>query len=179
MARTNKSQYALLGLLSKSPMSGYDIKSLMQKMSQFYWSESNAQIYPTLKKLENEEMLTSSLDQSSGKREKRIYSITPQGKAKLMKWLKEPAEPSVYREELLLKLNLGQHVPDSEIKQWIQDHLIGLQAKQITLNAIIKHVQEDHEGRPDQPYLLMTYDFYIHQINANIRWCRESLEKLN
>ena len=52
MARCNKSFYAILGIISKGEVSGYDIKQILLKIGRFYWSESNAQIYPLLKRME-------------------------------------------------------------------------------------------------------------------------------
>lgn len=177
MARKNKTQYALLGLLSKRPLSGYDIKAIFAKKAEFYWSESNAQIYPTLKKLEGEGLVSSHLDNSC-KREKRIYDITDKGKTLLMKWLHEPVQHCVYREELLLKLSLGQHLDNDEIEQWIEDYRIDVQSKLVLLGHITKHIDDNHQDMPDQPYLRMVYNFYEHQLNARLTWCDETLKQL-
>ena len=100
MARCNKSFYALLGIISKSEVSGYDIKQIMAKIGRFYWSENNAQIYSTLKKLEKDHYVVSRLDESSGARQCRKYTITKKGLKKLVDWLKLPCDFPKYREEL-------------------------------------------------------------------------------
>ncbi len=87
MGTLNKSSYVILGLLSKSDYSGYSLKMRMKKTSDFYWSESNAQIYPVLKKLEELKLVSSKIDASSGARNKRIFSITKKGLSELIKWL--------------------------------------------------------------------------------------------
>ena len=51
MTKENKSKYALLGILSMCPGSGYDIKKLMEQSTSNFWSESYGQIYPILKQL--------------------------------------------------------------------------------------------------------------------------------
>ena len=43
--------FALLGLLSIEPMSGYDIRQNFQESLNFFWNESYGQIYPALKRL--------------------------------------------------------------------------------------------------------------------------------
>ena len=43
---------ALLGLLSLKPMSGYEIKQMIEGSIGYFWRESFGQIYPTLKRLE-------------------------------------------------------------------------------------------------------------------------------
>lgn len=178
MARTNKTKYALIGMLSKRPMSGYDIKRIFAKIGEFYWAESNAQIYPMLKKLEGEGLVTSQLDDSGGKREKRIYAITAAGKETLLHWLHGPIEHCVYREELFLKLSLAQHVDKTEAMQWINDYRVETEAKQVVLKRIIKHIEVEHDGLPDKPFLHMTYDYYQHIFKARLAWCDETLKKL-
>ena len=89
MSNLNKSSYILLGALSKSNYSGYELKRLVTKVSSFYASESNAQIYPILKKLEEQGLVHSKRDESSGARNKVIYSITKKGHAELTQWLEQ------------------------------------------------------------------------------------------
>ena len=66
MKKINKSEFALLSLLSKKDMSGYDIKQMAGKVAAYHWSESNAQIYPILEKLENKGYVNSYIDEKSG-----------------------------------------------------------------------------------------------------------------
>ncbi len=53
MARQNTSKYAVLGMLSIGPMSGYDIKKLIGETVGHVWSESYGQVYPALRELVN------------------------------------------------------------------------------------------------------------------------------
>ncbi|MGH9601902.1 MAG: PadR family transcriptional regulator, partial [Terriglobales bacterium] len=48
---TNTTRFALLGLLSLGPQSGYDLKKRMEQSIAHFWSESYGQIYPTLRRL--------------------------------------------------------------------------------------------------------------------------------
>ncbi len=43
--------YAILGLLSWKPLTGYDVKRVMQDSPFLYWSGNNNQIYKALTKL--------------------------------------------------------------------------------------------------------------------------------
>ena len=54
MAKENKTQYAILGILAMSPGSGYDIKKLMNKSTNYFWYEGDSSIYPGLNKLYKE-----------------------------------------------------------------------------------------------------------------------------
>src|ERR1700694_4574756 len=109
MAKENKSKYAVLGALSVCPGSGYDIKKLMEQSTSNFWNESYGQIYPILKQLVEEELATSRAEKQEGKPERYIYTLTEQGREELQRWLAEPVERMVERNELLLKLFYGRH----------------------------------------------------------------------
>ena len=49
--RQPSTRYAILGLLSLAPMSGYEIRKVAASSIGHFWSESYGQIYPTLRKL--------------------------------------------------------------------------------------------------------------------------------
>lgn len=178
MNRENKSRYAILGLVSKRDMSGYDIKQIIKKTSSFYWSENNAQIYPILKKLEAESLVVSGLDKKSGARNRRIYSITTKGLNVLKKWLQQPVELPQYREELLLKLNFGQHLPFDICIKHISEFRDQLLTQQKKLQAIEEHIENVHKNQLDYHYLLLTYNYSKLVIAAKLTWCEQTTRYL-
>jgi len=58
MAKPNKTRYAVLGMLSMQPSSGYEIKKMMEQSTDHFWREGDSSIYPILKQLLEEGMLT-------------------------------------------------------------------------------------------------------------------------
>ena len=159
-------------------MSGYDMKRLLEKMSKFYWAESNSQLYPILKKLEEQQLVTSRIDPDSGARQRRIYSITDLGLETLCQWLKSPLEMPQYREEVLLKLALGNNIPIEDTLNHIKNYRQNILAQQQLLLTIDEHIRTDHTGRPDQPYLIMTYHYCRLVLDAKLQWCDETLIQL-
>ena len=49
--RANTSRHAILGVLGFCPMSGYDVKKLIERSIAHFWNESYGQIYPILNRL--------------------------------------------------------------------------------------------------------------------------------
>ena len=178
MSRTNTSQYAVLSLLSKKKMSGYDIKMMAHKVSPFHWSESSAQIYPILKKLEIDQFVSSHLDESSGDRQRRIYAITEKGLDFLKAWLKETSQPTSYREEMLLKLTAGEHVPVEVFIKHLESYHEDIQKKIKALILIQENINISHENGVRKMYLLMTYDHASFTLDAKLKWCEKSLQQL-
>lgn len=54
----NRSRYAILGALTIRPMSGYDIRQFFAKSVSHFWDESYGQIYPILKGLHSEGLVS-------------------------------------------------------------------------------------------------------------------------
>lgn len=98
-------QHALLGFLTYQPMTGYEIKQFMDVSTANFWHAKQSQIYATLKKLEERELIASHVEPQEGRPDRRVYEITPTGRAELEHWLAQPLttlEP--HKETLLLKL---------------------------------------------------------------------------
>jgi PadR family transcriptional regulator AphA len=85
-------QYAILGLLSWQPLSGYDLKKIISESEVFYWSGNNNQIYTALIRLHAAGMVTRQVQIQESLPAKKIYSITPDGRAELRRWLLSTAE---------------------------------------------------------------------------------------
>lgn len=80
-------KYAILGLIYRTPMTGYDIASEFNKELVHFWNASHSQIYPELKKLTGEGLITYKTEISGDVLEKKIYSITEKGTQELIEWI--------------------------------------------------------------------------------------------
>jgi DNA-binding PadR family transcriptional regulator len=98
-------KFALLGALNYQPMSGYDLKQFTDRSTSNFWYAELSQIYVTLKALEKNGLVTSTPTLEEGRRDRRVYTLTENGRQALEAWLKEPfAELNQYKDTLLLKL---------------------------------------------------------------------------
>lgn len=159
-------------------MSGYVIKQIMEKISKLYWSESNAQIYPTLKALEKSGFVDSILDESSGARKARIYTITKPGIAHLSEWLLQPVGPTRYRETILLHLAMGHHLKPQQMIDQVKAYELMLKGHLTALNGIDDHIRVYHNDMPDKPYLEIVYLNVRMVLNTRIEWCKLAVRKL-
>jgi DNA-binding PadR family transcriptional regulator len=98
-------KYTLLGFLNYQPMTGYELKQRMDNSTTHFWHAKLSQIYTTLKALEEEGHVASSVEAQTERPDKRIYTITPSGQAELHQWLAQPeTEISPKKEIVVLKL---------------------------------------------------------------------------
>jgi DNA-binding PadR family transcriptional regulator len=84
--------------------SGYEIKQTVELSIRFFWTISQAQIYPSLERLERGGLLRGR-SEPQGRRPRRVFEITAAGEAALREWL-DRAEPMPFelRDVGMLKL---------------------------------------------------------------------------
>lgn len=80
------SAYVALGMIRLGRRSGYGIKRTVQLSIRFFWTISQAQIYPALEQLERRRLIQGR-DEPRGRRPRRVYNLTALGEAALAAWL--------------------------------------------------------------------------------------------
>jgi PadR family transcriptional regulator, regulatory protein AphA len=108
-------EYAILGLLSSRPLTGYDIKKMFEGSSVLYWSGNNNQIYTTLVKLHQNELVTREIEIQEDRPPRKIYSITAKGQAELKKWLLSEPEPPQLKNSFLVQLAWADQLSPDEL----------------------------------------------------------------
>ena len=174
--RNSKTQYVILGLLTEGPMTGYDIKKIIDIRFSFFWNESYGQLYPVLKALTDDKLITA--DKSSEGRAKVTYAITQAGRSALNEWLEAPVEKETFRIELLLKMYFSGQTDTDVIKKHIRDYK-DTQAKQLAvLNGFereLRSIADEHNNHND---VLRVVAFGQKAYGAYIEWCDETLAYL-
>jgi DNA-binding PadR family transcriptional regulator len=97
--------YILLGFLGYQPMTGYELKTVLDGSTMHFWHAHHSQIYTTLRDLEARGLLTSEVQESGDRLNRRVYTITDAGRAELQTWLDRPlTELPAAKEELLVRV---------------------------------------------------------------------------
>jgi len=94
----------LLGLLSRAPASGWDLKSRMARDLALGWDAELAQIYPALRRLARAGFVTVKRRRSEKGPPRREYRITPAGRREFRDWLAEPLAMPRPRDAALARL---------------------------------------------------------------------------
>lgn len=101
--RRTSLRFAILGLLTRRPATGYDIKRDFDRTIGYAWNAHDSQIYPELRRLEADGLIRPEATRPDGRR-RRTYRVTIAGRKKLRAWLAEPADRGFQRDEFLLRL---------------------------------------------------------------------------
>jgi len=178
MATPNRTRFAILGFLTLGPMSGYDIKKLIEVSVANFWSESFGQLYPALRWLTQAGLIEKNEAPSKGGRPRHVYSINDRGREALASWQQEPTEPPPLRIELLLKLFFGAHADRTTNRAQILAYREQMVRDREHYRSISERLDHERAQAADLPYWHLTLRFGEHDRTAHIAWCDEALAAL-
>jgi DNA-binding PadR family transcriptional regulator len=115
--------HAILGLLAQKPRHGYDLKSAFESMLGGIWPLNIGQVYTTLARLERDGLVQSHVVPQELLPDRKVYSLTQNGKDELQHWLSEPSTGAIrLKDEFFIKLLILQLVgsPDPIALIWKQ-----------------------------------------------------------
>jgi DNA-binding PadR family transcriptional regulator len=93
----NSLEFILLGLLALRPSTGYDLKKMLDISIRYISPVALSQIYPTLKQMTANGLVTFQIEEREGKPDLKTYSITKAGETAFREWLVEPYKPDPHR----------------------------------------------------------------------------------
>jgi PadR family transcriptional regulator AphA len=157
--------YVILGMVSREPRSGYEIKALVDNTTRFFWAASYGQIYPELRRL-SEAGLVDGADASRGDRKRTVYAITADGEAELKDWLRKPPETAEMREEGLLKLFFSGALKPAEAVETLR----AMRRGRLELAERLRSMEPEKTEQKD-PFPLMVLQAGIEFNQWFADWC--------
>jgi PadR family transcriptional regulator, regulatory protein AphA len=162
----------ILGMLSLGSQTGYEIKNFVDKTTRHFWAASYGQIYPELRRLEEQGLVRGTFEPTGG-RARTVFELTTAGHAALRDWLASNAEPlNELRDESMLKLffsdSAGAQLRIDNIRAMRERH----ERKLTQLRALEPHASSGPKG----PYL--TLQLGIKMQESVIDWCRATEQAL-
>ncbi|MCR8656316.1 PadR family transcriptional regulator [Paenibacillus endoradicis] len=141
------SQDVILGMLMKESLTGYEIKQLLENVFSNFYSSSYGTIYPTLSRLEKEELITKEIVLQDGKPNKNVFNITTKGRDSFNDYLLAPLEgDSIKKSDFMMRLYFGEFVGYDKVIIWL------------------KQVQKESQKKLDQ--LLEQYSLHKNEMHA-------------
>ncbi|MEU6700829.1 helix-turn-helix transcriptional regulator [Pseudonocardia sp. NPDC046786] len=105
---TTTTSFAMLGMLAVQPWSSYELTTQIRRSLSRFWPRAASKLYEEPRKLVELGLATAET-RLHGRRRRTVYTITPEGRRVLARWLAEPAAPPVLESEQLLKVFLADH----------------------------------------------------------------------
>jgi PadR family transcriptional regulator AphA len=160
--------YVVLGMVSLGARSGYQIKQDVERSIRFFWTISQAQIYPCLEQLERQGFVTGT-DQPAGRRRRRIYEITDSGRAALASWLTASETiPFELRDVGLLKLFFADALSPADAGALLNLVRLRSEDRVATLTAIRTAASELRDDGNAFPLLTLELGIAFHEAMADV-----------
>ena len=176
LKKYNQTTYAILGILTTGCRTGYAIKQLIDQSLNHFWKISYGQIYPTLKKIVDDELATVHVLSEEGKPNRNEYFLTSKGEKTLKDWLEEPIQQvPVERNEILLKLFFGRHQSKENTLKQLKDYKQKLEFRYQTYQNVEQMISTEKQGHKDLTYRLFTLDYGKRVTKAAMEWCETTM----
>ncbi|MEL1135444.1 DUF4180 domain-containing protein [Desulfitobacterium sp. THU1] len=109
--------FAILGILSWKPSTGYELKKVFQDSSFMYWSGNNNQIYKALLQMQDEGLVTSEVIHQDSAPSKKLYRITNDGLTELKEWVLSSPEAPEFKKTFLIQLAWSDLLNNHELNE--------------------------------------------------------------
>lgn len=161
----------ILGLIAFGKRTGYDIKAFVDKTTRYFWAASYGQIYPELKRLEDQGLVRGRPEPSGG-RARTVYELTDAGAAALEHWLASDEE-QLYevRDEGMLKLFFSDSLPGRRI-----DIVRAMRTRQERKLAQLRSIEPYARQGPAGAYLTLQMGIGLTEWTVN--WCEATERQL-
>ena len=167
--------HTILVVLAQAPHSGYDVSKRFEEGVSCFWKASQQQIYRELGKMERQGWVRFETISQAGKPDKKLYHLTELGQQELTQWFIEPTEPTPIREDLLVKVLAGPHIPRPFLLEELQ------RRRQLHLERLAHYREKEATYQslaappPDEQFRYLTLRRGIRYETSWIDWCEEVL----
>lgn len=151
----------ILGFLMNESMTGYELKKAFSISFTFFSGLSYGSIYPALKKMEKEGLISMTLEIQDGSPNRKVYTITDKGREFFLSSLQEPVAMEPKRDSFLMHLFFFAHLSPGERVKKARHHLESVGKIRSALEAVGREVEEHADF-----YQLLCYRF-------GLRFCRD------
>ncbi len=175
-------KYAILGLINRAPMTGYDItREFNSNQLANFWYAKHSQVYPELNRLTEEELVTCEIIIQGEKLEKKLYTITDKGRDELKVWLlkDEPLEATP-KDVFRLRMYFSDNMTPDELKKHLRAQLKKHNDKKQYLTDLMTQNYPDgapHIGTPEGGDFMVLEGAILRE-NSYIQWLKNCLNRL-
>jgi len=135
-------QTIILGMLMHESMTGYELKKIFSISFSFFSNISFGSIYPALKKMEQQGLISMCLEIQEGAPNKKIYTITEKGRGAFDRLLKEPLKLEKAKSVFLSRLFFFSHIEKTDRLELVEGYLESIKEEQQHLEAARPEIEE-------------------------------------
>ena len=183
----------MLALLTAEPMTGYEIAQHFDEAVAQLWAAPHSQIYPELRKMEDDGLVVGEEVPRGERATKRVYTLTTPGREELARWLVElepyPPERNVHRLKSAYfemtsfddaRRQLRSHLAyySRRLDQWreIRD-MICARTHPLLRLRLNKRPEDEHDAIV--AFKRLAFDGMIARAEAEVAWAERGLQVID
>lgn len=164
-------RYFVLGLLDQQPMSGYDIKRLLERLNWLIGGSSFGSICPTLHALLKDGLVTVEVVPGKDRPPRKIYNVSEKGRQALQEWREQPVPPHASLKAFIMRLILVQDLSQRVLTAHLQQRRTQVVAHQDTLRGM-----SNASGRAGAGWQL-ALDYGLALADTELDWLDHALDR--
>jgi len=165
-------------MLSVGLETGYAMKKHVEGNLSHFWQESYGQIYPVLRRLEDEGMVRRRKSAATPGPRRNAYLLTARGERELRGWLAEAPELPIPRMELLLKLSFGERADAGVCIEHVREHRTMCERDLELFDEMEPPLEAAALAHRNVAFGLLTLRYGRLLREAELRWCDEAVGRL-
>jgi DNA-binding PadR family transcriptional regulator len=166
-------RYFVLGLLAQQPMSGYDIKRFVKGLSWLIGSPSSGSLYPALRSLLEDELVSVEIVPGVDKPPRKIYSIEQIGRDALQEWIEKPVSVTSLK-AFVMRLLLADNFTTDNLAAYLEQRRAQVATHQTNLSRMSKTLNSG----PDLG-LRLALNYGLELASAEMTWLEHALMGLD
>ncbi len=172
-------EHAILVALSERSGSGYELAQRFDRSLGYFYGASHQQIYRTLRRMDEAGWVACERVEQHGRPDKKVYTVSAEGRRSLREWLAQPAAMSTIRDELSVKIRGASHGDASAVLAEVLRHGGEHRARLQLYRAMAAKDFPDPSVLPPlqlHQYLVLRGGIRIQE--AMVAWCDEVADAL-
>ena len=170
---------AILACLTERPMTGYELAKTFDNSIGFFWKADHQQIYRELTKLRDRGHIQGREVVQSGKPNKLVYTLTPEGRAALRHWAARPSVPASIKDDLLVRLYALDSVDVEPLRTDLMARLEHHRDRFARYERLLNKRFPQGTAPPADVGKLLGLRIGLAHERAVAEWCEEAIEALS
>ena len=177
-------KHGILGLLTYSPMAGYDLMKAFDQSLKFFWPAQTSQIYRELETMAASGWIETEEERSRGRLVKTIYAITAAGREELNRWLLDAREErSGGKNPFLLRLFFQSRAGAESIRELVEARKARAESNARELRTVLAATIPERLGETKDELAAFCWsqaaEYGVSQFEAEAAWARACLKRLD
>jgi DNA-binding PadR family transcriptional regulator len=170
---------AILACLTEGPMTGYELAKTFDSSIGFFWKTDHQQIYRELSRLRERGYIQGREVVQTGKPNKLVYTLTPEGRAAFRHWAARPSTPASIKDDLLIRLYALEAVDIEPLRADLMARLEHHRDRYERYERIVTKRFPDGRAAPADMGKLLNLRIGLRHEKMVAEWCEEAITALS